>query len=170
MAFATGNWNGMNETVKSIIDGITRNFATPQVVAGHHVAKEFFDCSLLMPGDVARLSAAAVGHLSEDIFDAVVCVAYSGILFGAAVAGGRQVNILKTDRQMYGPLLAGKKVLIVDDVISTGASVQVAENKAAALGATIVGYCCVVDRSSGLIGAGTMPIYSALQMALAKLE
>lgn len=160
----------MNETVKSIIDGITRNFATPQVVAGHHVAKEFFECALLLPGDVARLAAAAVGHLPEDSFDGVVCVAYTGILFGAAVAGGRQVNIFRTDRQMFGPSLKGKRVIIADDVISTGASVQVAENKAIALGATVVGYSCIVDRSSGLIGAGKMPIYSAMQLALSAAD
>jgi orotate phosphoribosyltransferase len=156
----------MNETVKSIIDGVTRNFATPQVVAGHHVAKEFFDCALLLPSDVARLAAAAVGHLPADTFDGVVSIAYTGLLFGVSVAGGHQVNVFRHDRQIYGPPLSGKKVLIVDDVISTGASVQTAENKAAALGATVVGYCCIVDRSSGLIGFGKMPIYSAYQLAL----
>lgn len=160
----------MDETVKAIINGITRNFANPQVVAGHHVAKEFFDCALLMPSDMARLAAAAVGHLPQEAFDCAVCVAYSGILFGAAVGGGRQINIFKTDRQMYGAPLTGKKVIVVDDVISTGAAVQVAENKAVALGATVVGYCCIVDRSSGLIGFGKMPIYSAYQLALSKAD
>ncbi len=160
----------MDETVKSIIDGITRNFATPQVVAGHHFAAEFFDCALLKSSDLARLAAAAVGHATQESFDCVVAVAYSGILFGSAVAGGRQINILKTDRQMFGAPLNGRKVLIVDDVISTGAVVQVAENKATALGATVVGYCCIVDRSSGLIGFGKMPIYSAYQLALSKAD
>ena len=160
----------MNETVKALIDSITRVYDSPRVVAGHHVAKEFFDCEHLLPADLARLAAAATGHLEEHAFDAVLGIAYTGILYAAAVAGGRQVNIFRHDRQVTGPTLKGKRVLIADDVISTGASVQVAENKALALGAQVVGYVCIVDRSTGLIGAGRMPIYSAWQQALSVAE
>ena len=151
----------MNETIASIIEKVTVRYQKPTRIKGGHVCTEFFDCARLSPSDLARLAAQATGDLDENHFDAVLGLAYSGILFAAAVAGGRQVNILQKDGEIYGPALTGKKVVVVDDVVASGAHLRNAEEKMRGAGATVVGYACVVDRSDGKIGTDTKPLWSA---------
>ncbi|NDC38041.1 MAG: hypothetical protein EBZ48_08305 [Proteobacteria bacterium] len=151
----------MNETIASIISKVVVRYAKPTPVLGGHLSTEFFDCARLSPSDLARLAAHATGDLDEEAFDAVVGLAYTGIFFAAAVAGGRQVNIIQKDGQLYGPVLTGKKVVIVDDVVVTGEHLSAAAAKVAAAGGEVVGFACIVDRSSGAVGTATLPLWSA---------
>ncbi len=156
----------MDETIASIISKITVKFPQPTRVPGGHLCSEFYDCSHLVPNDLARLAAYAVGHLPDDSFDVALGLAYSGILFASAVAGGRQVNIFQKDGEIYGHSIVGKRVLLVDDVIASGAHMSVAENKVEALGGIVVGYAAIVDRSAGRIGSNDKPVWSALQAGI----
>ena len=151
----------MNETIASIIDKVTVRYPKPTEIPGGHLCTEFFDCARLSPSDLARLAAQATGDLDEEHFDAVLGLAYSGILFAAAVAGGRQVNILQKDGAIYGPSLKGRKVVIVDDVVASGTHLHNAEAKVREAGASVVGYACVVDRSNGKVGSDSKPLWSA---------
>lgn len=156
----------MDETIEAIINKITVHFDKPTTIKGGHKCVMFFDCAMLSPSDLARLAAQATGHIDEEVFNAVVGIAYSGILFAAAIAGGRQVNILQKDSEIFGPSLKGKKILIVDDVIATGNHLYDAEQLIARAGGEIVGYGCIVDRSGGKVGTSTKPLYSAHQAAI----
>jgi orotate phosphoribosyltransferase len=147
----------MDETSKALIERISLASKQPDGLA----EQIFYDCRSLSPSDLSRLAAVATGHLAVRDFDLALGIAFSGILFAAAVAGGRQVAILKEDGSIWGPTLSGKKVLIVDDVVHSGSNLQKAEAAAMAQGADVVGYCCIVD-GSHLCGAQLIrPLWSA---------
>lgn len=153
----------MDETTKSIIARITTSYPTPQRIPSGQESSTYYNCSLLNPNELARLAAEAVGDLSEDAFDVAVGLAYRGILFAAAIAGGRDVAILQTDGKFTGPELRGKRVLIVDDVVYTGSRLYSAEQSLTAAGAKVVGYACIIDRSDGAVGSKDRPAFSAFQ-------
>lgn len=153
----------MDETTKAVIERITRSYPKPQTIPSGHESCAYYECNLLTPNELARLAAEAVGHLPEDAFDVAIGIAYQGILFAAALAGGREVSILQTDGKFSGSDLSGKKVIIVDDVVHSGKRMLDAEAKAVAAGANVVGYACVVDRSDGAFGSKHKPLWSAFQ-------
>ena len=157
----------MDETTRAIIERILVKFDTPQPVPGGHLCSVFYDCSRLTSPDLARLAAEAVGHLGEGIFDMSIGLAYRGILFAAAVAGGRQVGILQTDGEIFGPSVSGKKVVVVDDVVYSGDHLAQAEKKINAAGGEVVGYACIVDRSKGRPLKLGKPVWSAFQTIMA---
>ncbi len=129
------------------------------------MASVFYDCYQLAPSELARLAADAIGDLEYDSFDLTVGLAYSGILYAAAVAGGRKVAILQKDGRLFGPDLKGKRVLIVDDVVHTGRHLIEAAKKAEAEGGIVVGFVCIIDRSSGTLKGPTSPLPAPLWSA-----
>ena len=153
----------MDETTKAVIERITCNYSKPQTLPSGHESSVYYDCSRLTPNELARLAAEAIGHLPEDAFDVTLGIAYQGILFAAALAGGREVSILQTDGQISGGELRGKKVIVVDDVVSSGRRLLEAEKKVLASGANVVGYACIIDRSDGAFGSKERPLWSAFQ-------
>ena len=144
----------MDETTKKIIGKISVVYPTATQIPTGQSCSVFYDCFQLSPSDLARLAADAVGDVDHDTFDIVVGLAYSGILFAAAVAGGKRVAILQKDGQLFGPNLAGLRALVADDVVHTGGRMREAAAKVAAAGGEVVGFACIVDRSSGKFQAG----------------
>lgn len=153
----------MDETTKEIIAKITRKYAEPQPLPSGHKVSVFYDCLQLSPNDLARLAAAATGDLPQSSFDIAVGLAYTGIFFAFAIAGGRQVGILQVDQVILGPDLRGRKVILVDDVICTGSRIFKAEDTITRAGASVVAYACVVNRSTGKLNK---PLYSAFSTEL----
>jgi orotate phosphoribosyltransferase len=161
----------MDETTRVLIERITVRHASPQPLPDGRRSDVFFDCALLSPNDLSRLAALAVGDLGEEGFDAVVGIAYSGILFAAAVAGGKQVLILKHDGTMWGTSPHGLRVLVVDDIIYTRRHAREAAARVTALGATVVGAVCIIDRAEDDSSVGeTIPVYSAFQVRSSRAE
>lgn len=157
----------MDETTKASIDKISLRYETPQEISSGQVVSVFYDCFQLTPSELARMAAEAIGDLPHDAFDIAVGLAYSGILFSAAVSGGRQVAIVQKNGQLFGPDVRGKKVVIVDDVAHTGGHLLKGAEIVQAQGGDIVGYVCIVDRSSGVLTSeGSIlkaPLWSAFQ-------
>ena len=151
----------MDETTKGIIDGISRRYDKAHPLPSGRTGKIFFDCIQLSPNDLARLAAEATGHLPEKSFDLVVGCAYRGILFAAAVAGGRRVVIYTTEGKFDGPELKGQRVLVVDDVVVSGDHLKKAARAAQDYGAEVVGFASIVDRSFGKFGSPAQPLYAA---------
>lgn len=153
-----------DETTKSMLKKITVNYSSPKQIPGASYSSDiFYDCAKLTPGDLARLAAEATGDLDSTDFDYVIGIAYSGILFASAVAGGRFAGILGKDDKIYGPAIKGANVLIVDDVIYSGNQVLRAAKIVEQAGAKIVGFACVVDRSKKGGELNAKPLYSAFQ-------
>lgn len=153
----------MDETTKAIIEKITVRHPAPVPLPGGGQARVVYDCALLSPNDLARMAAEAMGDLPEGTFDAVLGIAYRGILFGAAVAGGHHIIIVEKDGTLCGPAIRGRKVVIADDVVHTGDHLMQVRAIAEHAGATVVGFACIVDRSEdGLIRTG-LPLWSAFR-------
>ena len=71
-------------------------------------------------------------------------------------------------RQIEGPDLSGKRVIIVEDTSTTGGSPLTAARVAEAAGATVVAVCVVVDRDTGadrIIEDAGYPYRAALHLA-----
>lgn len=154
---------GMDETTKNIIARITQKTPTSQVIPSGHSVTVFYDCLSLTPNELARLAADAIGDLPSDFFDVAVGIAYNGISFANAVAGGRQVAILQADKKICGPSIKDKKIIIVDDVAHSGQRLVEAKKLVEAQGAIVIGYACIVDRSEGKIETLDKPLWSAYQ-------
>lgn len=73
----------------------------------------------------------------------------------AAVTGIPAVFVRKaakpygTARLAEGPSVEGKRVLIVEDVVTSGGQIRLSASDLRDLGATIVGAICVIDREEG---------------------
>ncbi len=156
----------MDETSRAIIEKITVRYEKPVKLPSGHEVRVFFDTARLCPNDLARLAAEATGHLEHDAFDLALGVAYNGIFFAAAVAGGREAAILQADGCIYGPALKGKRVVLVSDVVCEGRQLRESEKVALAHGADVLGYACIVDRSQGAFDKSAKPLWSAVQVSL----
>lgn len=148
-----------DDTTKSIIDSIAVNYSKPTKIPSGHVTKTFYDCMRLTPNDLARLAAQATGDVDFNNFDVVVGIAYTGVFFAASIAGGKTVAILQHDGRIFGKPISAKRILLVDDVLVTGATLDAAKLKLSSLGAEVSGFAVIVDRSRGNFKSGK--IYSA---------
>lgn len=155
-----------DDTTKKIIERISIIYPEPTKLPSGHISKTFFDCVQLTPNELVRLAAQAVGDLSQDSFDLVLGLAYSGILFASALAGGRGVVIMQSDGRLFGPEVKGKKVLIADDVIHSGDKVKRAKLQVESVGGLVVGFSCIVHRLGERLAGEGLPIYSAYQTEL----
>jgi orotate phosphoribosyltransferase len=98
--------------------------------------------------------ATAIMHAPGRAIDAFV-------VRKAAKAHGMQ-------RRIEGPDIVGKRVLVVEDTSTTGASPSTAVEAAREAGATVVGVATVVDRATGadaVIEALGVPYRSLLSLA-----
>lgn len=161
----------MDDTTKRTIERVSIRFPKPTRIPTGQVCSVFYDCYQLTPSELARLAADAVGDLDHDAFDIVVGIAYSGILYAAAVAGGRKVAILQKDDRIFGPDLKGQRVVIADDVVCTGSHLRDAAERVREEGGIVVGFSCIIDRSGGAFTNGVAvnqtnqpaPLWSAFQ-------
>jgi orotate phosphoribosyltransferase len=156
----------MEDTSVAIVERISQTFSEPRTLPNGLQVTVFYDCARLTPSDLARLAADAVGNLPDHTFDMAVGLAYTGIFYAAAVAGGRPVGIYQTNQELYGPELKGRKVVLVDDVIYTGKRLAEAAAALTARGALVVGFACIVDRSESQKLLLTKPIWSVLKTEL----
>ncbi len=116
---------------------------------------------LQYPEEAARLSAS-LASLFEDLeVSVVISPAIGGIVLGQKVAellgtraifAEREGGIL-TLRRGFG-VYPGEKVLIVEDVITTGSSVSDIVGLVESAASVLVGVGCLVDRSGGMTSFG----------------
>ena len=157
----------MDETTREIIRSITIRSEAEQALPGGHNGCVYYNCADLTPSQLSRLAASAMWEDEHIEFDIVVGLAYRGIFFASAIAGGKPAAILQADGGIYGPFLDGKRVIIVDDVIVNGSTVSKSKKQIEAMGAKVVALACIIDRSNGLIGKELgAPLISAFRTVL----
>ncbi len=134
----------------------------------------YLQCALVLqhPRDAAALGeaiAAAVRALGPT---AVLSPALGGIVIGHEVARALDVRALFAERQdgrlqlrRGFALSPSDRVLVVEDVVTTGGSTRETIDVAIAAGATVVGAAAIVDRSGAKADLG-VPFHALLPVNL----
>lgn len=123
-----------------------------------------------------KLCAALAEKLDGVDAEAVVSPAVGGILMGYEVARQLRVPNYFMERENGEMTLRrgfsiaeGTKVLVVEDVVTTGGSVKEVIAKLKAMGANPVAVASIVDRSAGAVEFG-LPFYNLISMNVVSYE
>ena len=138
----------------------------------------YLQCALVLqhPQHAAALGAAIAERVRGVGANVVLSPALGGVVIGQEVGRALGVRAIFAERQdgtlslrrgfTLGP---GDRVLVVEDVMSTGGSTREAIEVAKAAGGEVVGTASIVDRSGGTI-AFDVPFTSLLAIALPTYE
>ncbi len=161
---------------EEILDYLRRTGALQEghfiLTSGRH-SDRYFQCARLLqhPAIADRLTDMLADRFREADVEAVVSPAVGGILVGQGVARALGVRAIFTEREegvmvfrRGFSLEEGERVLVVEDVVTTGGSVREVLEAVRAAGAEPVGAGVLVDRSPGGADLG-VPTVSLLRMA-----
>lgn len=143
-----------------------------QLTSGLH-SPQYFQCAKVLqyPQHAEKLCRVAQQNFSSQRIDAVIAPAVGGIIVAHEVGRLLQARALFAERQdgkmslRRGFHLApGEKILVCEDVVTTGGSVQEVIDLVREAGGEVMGVFCIVDRSSGKANFGAS-LLSTLQLA-----
>jgi orotate phosphoribosyltransferase len=125
------------------------------------------------PADAAALGSALAARVKDLRPDLVLSPALGGILIGHEVARALGVRALFAERSGGASLGLrrgfsldrGERVLVVEDVFTTGASTRETMEVARGAGAVVVGAAAIVDRSGRNLDFG-VPYHTLVTIAL----
>lgn len=127
----------------------------------------YLQCALVLqhPEAAAQFGGAIAKQFHSETIQAVAAPAIGGIVIGLEVARALGVRFIWTEREngkmtlrrgfSVGP---GERVLVVEDVITTGGSTRETIDALQTLGADVVGAASIIDRSSGSADVGVKRI------------
>ncbi len=127
------------------------------LTSGRHSAT-YFQCAKVLqhPVHLSHFAETIMDYFKETEIDAVISPAVGGIVIGTEVGRQLRVKTIFAERQNGNMTLrrgfeisAGEKILVVEDVITTGGSVKEVMNVVEQNGGIVVGVGVVVDRSDG---------------------
>ncbi|MCL6635590.1 MAG: orotate phosphoribosyltransferase [Peptococcaceae bacterium] len=133
-----------------------------RLTSGRH-SDRYFQCALVLqhPGYTEILCRELASKFACDSVSAVIGPAMGGIIVSYEVARALGVRSLFAEREKgvmtlrrgfsIGP---GERVLVVEDVITTGGSVREVVEVVRKLGGLVVGAGVLVDRSNGAVDLG----------------
>src|SRR3989338_9759885 len=123
----------------------------------------YFQCALLLqhPDIAERLCSELAGYFKEDKPTCVVAPALGGVIVSYETARALRVRSLFTER-VEGKMTLRRgfeikkedRVLVVEDVITTGLSTGEVLEAVKSTGASIIGVGCVVNRSGKTLDFG----------------
>jgi len=141
-----------------------------KLTSGLH-SNQYMQCAAVFkrPEHAEKLVSLLKNKLPKDV-DTVIAPAIGGILMGYELARALACNSIFAERQegimtlrRGFKLNPGEKVLVAEDVVTTGGSVKEVLEIVKAAGCEIVGVASIVDRSNGKADFG-VPFFSLLQM------
>lgn len=164
----------MNNTVLSLLrkcDALITNTHVV-LVSGRHSGSYINPDKILPHTDInSRLGVLMAKKYKNTAIDVVIGPAYGGIVFAQWVAFHlsllKKKNILslfteKTPERHqifergFDALVAGKKVLVVEDITATGSSVKKVMKAVTAAGGIIAGVCVIVNRDPMMVNSETI--------------
>lgn len=148
-----------------------------KLTSGRH-SNRYMQCAQVL--QYPHYTEELAGHLAEQFagqkIDYVVGPAMGGIIVAYEVARQLKVPSMFTERQEGQMLLRrgfkiepGERVLVVEDVVTTGGSVIEVMEVVRAQGGEVVGVGVLVDRSGGQADFG-VPLQAVLQMNVESWE
>ena len=126
-------------------------------------SEKYLQCALVLqyPNIAEKLSEELAGRFSQEKIDAVIGPALGGVTLAYEVArvcgcrgifAEREEGVLKLRRGFS--IEKGEKVLVVEDVVTTGGSTKEVIEVVRDLGGKVVGVGSIIDRSDENIGFG----------------
>jgi len=137
--------------------------------SGRH-SGHYLQCArvLMNPARAARIAEAVVAAIPADVraaIDVVVSPAMGGIIIGHEVGRvlGKDALFLERPEGVFHlrrgfALEAGAKMLMVEDVVTTGLSSREAIAAVGREGGEVIAECAIIDRSAGTVDLG-VPFY-----------
>ncbi len=146
---------------QSVIDRFRRSGALLEghfrLTSGTH-SSGYMQSALVLqhPQDAEALGAALAGRFRGDRVQAVLSPAIGGIVIGQEVGRALGVRAMFAERQDGAMTLRrgftiqpGERLIVIEDVVTTGGSTRETIEVARAAGAEVVGAGAIVDRSGG---------------------
>lgn len=130
--------------------------------SGLHSPK-YLQCALALqfPGDAAKYGREIAEHFLDTGIDTVASPAIGGLVIGYATAAAMNVRFIWTERQNGEMTLrrgfnlkSGERILVVEDVITTGGSTRECIGALTANGGNVVAAASIIDRSNGAADVG----------------
>ncbi len=155
----------MNST-NSILDKFRD---TNALLEGHFIlssglhSPKYLQCALALqnPSDAAAFGQAIAERFAGREIDTVASPAIGGLVIGFATAAALNVRFIWTERQegvmtmrRGFTLKEGERVLVVEDVITTGGSTRECIAALESYGAKVVAAASIIDRSNGMADVG----------------
>ena len=141
------------------------------LTSGRH-SNIYFQCAKVLqyPEFTEKVCSIIAGHFKSYEIDTVIAPAIGGIVVGQEVARQLNKRSIFAEREEKNltlrrgfSLKPGEKVLVCEDVVTTGGSVFEVIDIVKNQGAEVVGVGFIVDRSNGEINFG-FPQISAIKM------
>ena len=138
------------------------------LTSGRH-SNQYMQCARILeyPNYTMELSSSLVEAFKDDNIDLVIGPAMGGIIFAYEIARQLGVKNLFAERQDGKMTLRrdfqipkGARVLVAEDVITTGGSVREVMDIVEEQGGVVVGVAVLVDRSNGAINFGCKSVSS----------
>ena len=142
---------------------------TNALLEGHFIlssglhSPNYLQCALALqyPSDAAKFGKAIAEHFVNENIETVASPAIGGLVIGYAVAEALNVRFIWTERQ-NGEMTVrrgfsvkeGERILVVEDVITTGGSTRECIAALEANGGKVVGAASIIDRSNGAADVG----------------
>ena len=149
-----------------------------ELTSGLH-SERYLQCALLLadPQRCAVLCKEMAENFKDGEIDVVIGPALGGIVVSYETArhlGCRSLFAERKDGEMKlrrgFTLAAGERVLVVEDVVTTGGSVQEVIDLIRAQGAEVVGVGVIVDRSAGEVPFGDLDFKPLIRFAIKTYE
>lgn len=132
---------------------------------------------LQYPREAEACGAAIADDVRSLGAQAVLSPALGGIVIGQEVSRALDVRAIFAERQDGKLMLRrgftlspGERVLVVEDVVTTGGSTRETIEVARAAGAEVVGAAAIIDRSGGQQQQIDVPFYALATLALPTYE
>jgi orotate phosphoribosyltransferase len=161
--------------------------AADALLEGHFVlssglhSPRYLQCArvLMDPARAARLAHALAASLPLEVrsrVEIVVSPAMGGVIIGHEIGRSLGLEALFLERpsgtfelRRGFRLAAGQKVLLVEDVVTTGLSSREAIRAVADAGGEVIAAAALVDRSNGLSGLG-VPFFPLIRLDIPVYE
>jgi len=156
---------------------ITRFQESGALLKGHFVLSSglhspvYLQCAIALQSPViaAEFGAAIAERFQHNQIETVASPALGGLIIGYEVARHLGARFIWTERANGEMMLrrgfqvrAGERVLVVEDVITTGGSTRETIEALKLSGATVVAAASIIDRSAGKVEVGVPRISLAL--------
>lgn len=143
--------------------------ASGALLEGHFVlssglhSSRYLQCALALqfPADASKFARAIAEENTDASIETVASPAIGGLIIGYAVAEALNVRFIWTERQNGAMTLRrgftlrpGERILVVEDVITTGGSTRECIAALEANGGSVVAAASLVDRSGGTADVG----------------